>query len=400
MERKKNHIINCADRKEKDEPYSIKVARSAEEIESLREIWEKWQCHPNADIDFYLTIINSREEIIRPHVMVIGKNGKPETMVIGRIERKREEIKIGYKTLFKPWVRILRIIYGGILGEQSKRRSEVIIEELLKILMQGQIDCITLDSLRKNSNIYVAAKKKPGLPMRDRIQIDRTHWKMTLPGTMDEIFQKLSRNRREELRRYPRMIEKDHPGSVEFKCFRMTEDVDQACRDVEKVAEKTYQRGLRVGFINNKENQTRLYLEAEKGWLRAYILYVENKPCAFWIGSLYKRSFHVNFLGFDPDFKRYKPGTIVLSRMLEDLLKDRVCEIDFGFGDALYKQRLGDESWEEASVYIFGPSLKSISINAIRTIILSGYRIAEKVTRDVNLEGKIKKYWRGKLAKK
>ena len=39
--------------------YTIKVARSIEEVEQYRNFWEKMQWHPNADMDYYLTVIKT-----------------------------------------------------------------------------------------------------------------------------------------------------------------------------------------------------------------------------------------------------------------------------------------------------------------------------------------------------
>ena len=40
-------------------------------------------------------------------------------------------------------------------------------------------------------------------------------------------------------------------------------------------------------------------------------------------------------------------------KMLDDLCGLKVKEIDFGFGDALYKNRYGDESWENSQSTYF-----------------------------------------------
>jgi CelD/BcsL family acetyltransferase involved in cellulose biosynthesis len=84
-------------------------------------------------------------------------------------------------------------------------------------------------------------------------------------------------------------------------------------------------------------------------------------------------------------------------RMIEDLTNSKVEEIDFGFGDAFYKQRFGDQHWIESSVYIYAPTIKGILLNANRTINLIPYRYLLRLAEKNNMLQKIKRLWRDKL---
>src|SRR6266404_9117806 len=104
-------------------------------------------------------------------------------------------------------------------------------------------------------------------------------------------------------------------------------------RDVEDVAKKAWQRLRGGGFIGTEHMRKRLHLAGCKGWLRAYILYVENRPCAFSLGTLYGDTFYWDFTGYDPQYDRYSPGVFLFMRMLEDLCPQSVKLVDFGFGE-------------------------------------------------------------------
>ncbi|GAF75893.1 unnamed protein product, partial [marine sediment metagenome] len=55
-----------------------------------------------------------------------------------------------------------------------------------------------------------------------------------------------------------------------------------------------------------------------------------------------------------------------MAKMFEALcLEKNVDAIDFGFGDAQYKESFSDVSWMEASVYIFAPRLYPLVVNAL-----------------------------------
>jgi hypothetical protein len=374
--------------------YTVKIARTQEEVQKIRDIWESMQYHPNADIDFYLTIVNSKTDIVRPYVMVLYANGDPKAMVIGRINEKIFALKIGYKTLWKPKVRALSIIYGGILGETSNSIADVIMHELMRFLDQGETDVIFFSNIQVGSTLYTLAKKKPMLLCRELITVPSLHRKMSLPDTIDEFYQKMNSKHRYWIRRVKRQLEEAYPGKVVIKAFRQIDQIDQFCRDAEKIAEKTYQRGLGAGFIDNDENRRRLDLSAHRGWLRAYILYVEEKPCAFWIGTLYKETLHLNCTGYDQNFRKHEPGMIVFMEMIRELCREGVSEIDFGFGDAFYKERFGNDKWEEANVYIYPRTIKGIALNSAKTSTTLISLLADKIINNLNLRNRLKKMWR------
>jgi hypothetical protein len=378
--------------------YEVKVAKSVEEVEALRPVWERMQWHPNADIDFYLTILDTRPEIIRPHVLLLSSDGQPESMLIGRIEETRVDFKIGYKTIYSPKIRLLTCIYGGFLGSQSYPGAQVLVEELMNSLKQRDVDAVFLGHLRFEHHIYNLMRTKAPFMCRDYISFENMHWQMSLPDRIDDFFKKMSRGRRHEIRRYPKVLEKTFPGQVNTRCFQDKNQMDSLCDDIEEIAINTYQRGLGAGFIDNEENRRRLKLLAEKGCLRAYLLYVADKPCAFWIGTLYKDIFYLDFTGFDSAYRKYEPGTILFVNMVQDLIENRIAFVDFGFGDALYKERFGDLSWREVSLYIFAQTAKGMRINAIRTLIVLVSKYTKLALEKTKLVGKIKKIWRTSLS--
>jgi hypothetical protein len=378
--------------------YSIKIVKSIEEVEEIRNIWEGMQWHPNADIDFYITIFNSRNEMICPYIIIVYQYDTPIVMIIGRLEKIKFECRIGYQVIFKPFVRCLTVIYGGVLGNVTLSNSEMVIAELMKTLTRNEADLIYFDHLESGSCIDRTVRTLPGILQRDLFQIPNVHWKMNLPETMEEFYQKFSSNTRHQLRRYIKKIEKAHPGNLSFKKFQNMDEVDKLYHDVEKIAQLTYHRGMGAGFIYNTENYHRLELSASHGWLRAYILYIEDKPCSFYIGTLYSNTIYLSFTGYNPDYKKFEPGTVAFMKMIEDLINKEVKEVDFGFGDAFYKQRFGDQNWRETSLYIYSRTLDGIKLNIMRTSTTIINECAKKILNSLNILRVIKKRWRAQLA--
>jgi CelD/BcsL family acetyltransferase involved in cellulose biosynthesis len=180
-------------------------------------------------------------------------------------------------------------------------------------------------------------------------------------------------------------------------------DFDKMIQDVEQVAKKSYQRGLGVGFVDTPTMRNGLRRMAERGWLRAYVLYLEERPCAFWIGDINQGVFGSDYIGYDTEFGKYSPGMFLTTKVIEgfcDGNREGVTAVDFGPGNAQYKEVLSNQRWQETSVYVFAPSFKGISLNLIRSLIGRTDQTIKKALERMNLLQRVKKAWRDRAKSK
>lgn len=380
--------------------YTTRVLRSVPELEQIRPLWQQWQNHPNSDIDFYLMVLRNRPNIVRPHVMVIEREGTPQSLLIGRIERTKIELNLGYARLLNPIVRQLSIIHAGALGDFSEECCQVALEEVQTELQSGAIDVAMCSYWRLDSPFYEDLRGVP-ITARDHVPVSQPHRRMTLPPTVDEFYGRLSAKVRKNLRWQAKKLVTEIGGEVQTRCFRTPAEIGQMFDQVEQVAQKTYQRGLGVGFDASAAMRQRMQFEAEKGWLRAYVLTVGTRPCAFWIGSQYGDDFHSNFMGYDPAYAKYSPGMFLVVRVIEEVIASPtgIRRVDFGLGDAQYKEVLSDEVWQEGLLYVFAPTFRGLSLNAIRTPVLWADKAVRRALKKTQLLLRIKKMWRATARK-
>ncbi len=152
-----------------------------------------------------------------------------------------------------------------------------------------------------------------------------------------------------------------------------------------------------MGFFDCPHTREQLRLKAEKGWLRGYVLYLAERPCAFWIGDINGSTFGSDYIGYDAEFASESPGMYLVMRVIEgfcDGHREGVTEVDFGTGHAQYKQVLSNQQWCETSVYIFAPTLKGISLNLVRSVVGGMDQAIKNVLARTNLLQKVKKAWR------
>jgi hypothetical protein len=383
------------------EGVEVRIAQSLSEVSVLRDAWEKMCVDPNADIDFYRTIVQSRGEVLRPHVIVLKRNGNVHSILAGRLEKKELGVHLGYKKLRLASVRCLTLIHGGLLGKQSQNCAAGLVESVLKSLRNGEADVVWFYGLDVNSDFYRVARKAGGFLTRDYFPGQIQRWKIQLPPTYEKLYQGLSSNTKHNLKRYSKRLRDAFGHQLTTRSFLDVRDLGWVLADTEAIAAKTYHRGLGVGFIDNEETRRTMTLAAERGWLRAHILYVAGKPCAFWNGVLYRGTFFTSTTGYDPAFRDYRPGTFLLQKMLRDLYSEKIADkVDFGFGDAQYKRDWCKQEQLQTSFLLFAPTVKGIYLNCLRTPLIAASNGAQRILTRARVLQRVKRAWRERLAEK
>ena len=376
----------------------VRVIRGLSEVEALRDVWTRWHGHRDADIDVYRTMLRHGAEGAEPYIFLVERAGRPDAILIGKRDTRTLTKKIAYVTMRVHRVRVLSFQYNGLLGNDSEENTELLIRGVLGALCEKEVDVATLGYIRNDSHLHFFARRLPSALTRDRFSDVQTHCLMNLQSSVDAVFSGLSGDHRKKLRAEAKKFEAEFPGELAIRRFDAPEQLAILMQDTERVATKTYQRALGVGFSNSEIIRDLLTLEAEKGWLRAYILYIRDRPCAFWIGNIYNNVFVSDFLGHDPDYARFSPGNYLLTHVIRELCHDGIAAVDFGVGEALYKQRFGRTTWRETEISLYATNFKGMHAKALQ--MAAGYvSIVGKKALGKNLTAKLKSVWRKHLAR-
>ncbi|MFA7006423.1 MAG: GNAT family N-acetyltransferase, partial [Verrucomicrobiia bacterium] len=345
----------------------------------------------------YQIVLSTRAANATPYILVARVDGSPAAMLVGRIEPQETSLKIGYASLGLGRARALRIMTGGILGAWSDELAAAAVEQLAVNLQQGAFDSIIFSNVRTSTAMYRALQAHVGWSRLSVLLAPEPHWIMHLPPRNEEMWQRISSRHRSQLRRARRKLEEDEEiaGDVDFRHFHNSESITQFCQDAEAVASKTYHHGLGVAFKNDEFYNKRCQLFASKGQFRGYVLYLNGAPRAFWMGCMHGTTFHSQDVGYDPQMKEFQLGSLLLVHVIEELIKEKCTCLDFGLGDAEYKQRFSDESWYDCDVTLYAPTLKN---RAVILLIWSADQLRKAVQRS-SLGARIKRLWRDRAAK-
>jgi CelD/BcsL family acetyltransferase involved in cellulose biosynthesis len=377
----------------------ITTVRTVEELEAIREQWEALQGDlVTTDIDHYLTVLQARPNVVRPHVVLVEQRGEPRALAVARIEEIRLSAKLAYLQVYAPRLRALTVVYGGILGDDSDATLQTLLGELRGALARGEADVLRLRQVPVDSPLHRLARTSGPFLTRGHGSVPALHWRAEIPDSFDEYLRRRSRGIRRNIRRYGNRLIEAYGDRLSLQVYRDEADIERLFRDTASVAAKTYQAAIGASFSDDDLRRSLTRLAMRCGWFRGYVLYLDGEPVAFWYGLGYRGVFSTDITGYDPAYGDLRIGRYVMVKLIEDLCADHaIHSLDYGFGDAEYKRLFGDRNWAEEDVLVYAPSARAIRINLLRTLVLGLAAGAQAVVGN-RLIDRVKRRWRARLA--
>jgi CelD/BcsL family acetyltransferase involved in cellulose biosynthesis len=373
----------------------VRTARTEAEVAALRPVWEKLgPSDLNADPDYFSEVVAGRPGA-RPHLVLVEQEGEPRALAVARIEQTELPIRFGYRVVVSPSLRMLNVVYQGVLGDPDEVALEALLRGLMDSLEAGEADALRLRSIAVRSPLHTLAIRLPPRHRRQHVSARSVHWRVELPDSYDDYMRGLRSSVRKNYSYNRRRLEREFGDRLSVRRFRSTSDLDEFFAHAGEVAAKAYQRHLGAGIADTPAQRALLRTTTERGWFRAVVVYDAEQPVAFWHGYAYRGAFVTDTPGYDPAYRRYGIGAYALLRLIEDLCADAdVRTLDFGFGDADYKERLADRSWEEEDVLVFAPTARGVGINAARTALGRLDELAKRVLARTGVLQRVKRRWR------
>jgi hypothetical protein len=364
----------------RDSRPQVRVLRSIPELASVRDAWLRLQGDEIvADPDFF-EASQSDPAVLRPHVVVLERDGEPEAIFVARIEQLRLTSRLGYKIVFSPEVRSITVLNGGILGTVDEDTFREMLACIRTSLADGEADIAMFRYLPVDSPFYRIASSEVPFLGRQHFGDSELRWELELPGSVDDILRLSSSKTRQRLMSYVRKLERTYEGRLAVRRYTQPDEVDDFFHAVEAVAPKTYQHALGVALSDTPVHRERTSLSLERGWFRGYVLELDGRPCSFQYGELYRGRFRLGRPGYDPALAHLRVGTYVLLKAFDDLCADETARIvDFGIGEADYKERFGTTSVREGSVIVYAPTFRGARLNLTRTALQTSIRATKRI---------------------
>lgn len=379
----------------------VSVARSVDDVEGLRDIWEAARVSSlDADIDYFLSVVKHASRTVRPHVVLIRRPSEPPLMAIARLELLNIPLAIGYRALLRPQLRVIVVAFGGLLGVSGTEDERMLVDELRRAVDAGEADMLMLRKVDASGTLRRRVTEQVGWLRRSHNQPMARHWTASVPDSLDGFLAERSAKTRQTVRRQGRRLERQYSDCLRMRRFEHPGDMEELCRDMEAVAAKTYQRGLGVGYSGNVLDLSLIRLGLDRHWFCAWILYLRNRPVAFWSGTAYANTFSITATGFDPEYMKHGVGRYTMFRMFEDLCAaDDIRWLDFGSGDADYKAEFGSVSCTESDVFLVRRGLRPVTINLAVTVFSFVNGWGRHLAQDTGWGRRLKRAWRNSRAR-
>ena len=166
---------------------------------------------------------------------------------------------------------------------------------------------------------------------------------LELPDSWDGYLKLLGKNMREQIKRYPKRLEKEF--AVEYSLAQTEGEMQIALDDLFRLHGQRWRARGQTGVLATPKRQKfhRAVCSAflKKDWLRLWTLRCDEKPVCVLLNYFYGGRYYFFIGGFDPNYSRWSVGVCLFSKVFARAIEEGATEFDFLKGEEEYKYRYG-----------------------------------------------------------
>ena len=304
----------------------------------------------------------------------------------------RKAVGFGPKTLLHGF----RLVGNRLLGTADEMLTRRMLAACATFAREHHAIFLMVEDLERHDPLFAAAEslQQDGFRLFSPTGLQQ-RLKIEFPPTPTDYWAKFSSKSRNTFKRKQKKI-----GTT--RLVRITEptQIAEFLEAAHTISQRTWQSeklGLR---IHNNDAELRFFTTlATQQSLRSYLLFVDDKPAAFLIGTQHNGLFSYEEVGYDRDFADRSPGQVLLVQVLEDLVGDNPPRVfDFGGGTADYKQLFATTASISGTLWLVPPGVRpQLCLAYLRACRLLD-RTARAVVTKLGATTLLRQLIRGKLA--
>jgi len=207
----------------------------------------------------------------------------------------------------------------------------------------------------------------------------------------DQYLGAMTAKTRYTLRKKVRVLREHGGGRLECRAVEAEDQLEAFLEAAERVGARSWQ-GRKLTEWNHSGESALVGPElkglARAKILRSYLLECGGEPCAYIVGYQFDGVYTYQEPRFDEALGQLSPGTVLLYLLLEDLFaRDRPELLDFGEGNAPYKERFGNQTAKRGSLFLFRRNLANRLRQMSLVTFYSGVRLAKRLLKVERLSG-------------
>jgi CelD/BcsL family acetyltransferase involved in cellulose biosynthesis len=214
--------------------------------------------------------------------------------------------------------------------------------------------------------------------------------------SFEDYLKGFSSKSRSTLMRKVRKFREASEGEVQWRLFRREEEMEEFFRLARHVSSKTYQeRLLGSGLPEDEGFRAHARELAAADSVRAFILYHRGQPLAYLYCPAQDGILYYEYLGYDPQFQAWSPGTVLQYLALESLFGEaRWRMFDFTEGEGPHKEFFSTSGVLCANVYYFRRRWRYRILIYVHSALNDVSRLAVRALDKTGLKSTIKKWFR------
>jgi CelD/BcsL family acetyltransferase involved in cellulose biosynthesis len=316
--------------------------------------------------------LQSLDADLRPLCLLFGYQ-----LIAGSITNLRRRVQFGEKKIMNyPWV-IKDIYLNFRVGVRNLFRKD-----FRALVLDAHFTALSSDPNQiylppENFSQEIEAIMIPSHPVRNDWQglarssqmiryvpPEYNRYYIDLSGDFTQYLNKFSSISRKTLRRTLRKFAEFCGGDIRWHEYRDGQEMAEFYTLARGLSRKTYQERLLNEGLPEGEQFRREMLElAVRGLARGYLLFHGDRPIAYIYCKAQGDVLLSSFGGYDPDYRKWSPGTILDYLSIEKLFAEgRFRLLDLGEGDYEYKQFFSTASVRCADIYYFRPTIRNRSL--------------------------------------
>lgn len=178
---------------------------------------------------------------------------------------------------------------------------------------------------------------------------------LVFPNSWEEYLKMLGKNMREQIKRYPRRLEKEF--TVEYSLAQTQDEVKIGLHDLFRLHGQRWRARGQTGVLATPRRQ-RFHRAVclsflKRGWLRLWTLRCNGKAVCVLLNYFYNGRYYFFIGGFDPEYSRWSVGVCLFSRVFQRAIEEGAREFDFLKGEEEYKYRYGAQNRDYKTISRF-----------------------------------------------